>query len=123
MDDLHEIFSWKKKKTKKKNKKKKKAISELCLQQLCNLRVSVWFSPEFVVNLISELSAEVRSLKKDKASLEDQVREIRVDTERKLKQQAESSRETQIAEEKLLQVVYIKHVSVFWKASLEYNLL
>ena len=55
--------------------------------------------------MISDLNTEVRDLKKEKASLEDQLREIRTDTERKLKRQAESNREAQVAEEKLQQVM------------------
>ena len=56
-------------------------------------------------SVISDLNTEVRDLKKEKASLEDQLREIRMDTERKLKRQAESNREAQVAEEKLQQVM------------------
>ena len=56
---------------------------------------------------ISEVSAEVTTLKKEKAGLQDEIKDIRIETERKLKRQAEQNRETQNAEEKLHQVQHI----------------
>ena len=53
----------------------------------------------------SELSAEVTSLKKDKSSLQDEIREIRADSDRKLRRQTDQFKETQTAERKLEQVI------------------
>ena len=53
---------------------------------------------------MSELSAEVTALKKDKASLQDEVKEIKADAERKQRRQTDQFKEAQNAEKKLEQV-------------------
>lgn len=56
------------------------------------------------LSLISELTAEVTNLKKEKASLQDEIRDIKAEKDRQLKRQADSFRESQNAEQKLDQV-------------------